>query len=370
MDNNRGVACKYEPNKSKLFDFFRIVSWGYKIELAEHIKTENAKIGLKQSSIVEQAIKYVWDEPDREAPGLLALLTVMDDGYNFLTYEFERAVHGINDFDTFITRFKESDKGKLVEGLLNFIYNENKERNLYQIIIKEDQKGVIDLINALPLEMAVKWDIIYFIYNTAEIIDELAEIFVKMYQRLEAIYNDNAENFRNIERDIETKLLKLEKGNTPFKEIVELQKQIDLNEYEIITLYFSIIAEFTLQWEEASKKELCICLGLNYARSVDMNMAKVYWREINALLRALSDETRQKIYSMLCEKEMFTAEIGDELGIVPSTMAYHMDLLEKANILDKRYFSKWIYYKVNKDKVDRILNLLQKCMLEGVINRL
>jgi len=65
-----------------------------------------------------------------------------------------------------------------------------------------------------------------------------------------------------------------------------------------------------------------------------------------AITRALSDETRVRALLALRQGELCLCQIISLLGMAPSTVSKHMDLLYQAGLVERRKQGKWHYFRL------------------------
>lgn len=78
-----------------------------------------------------------------------------------------------------------------------------------------------------------------------------------------------------------------------------------------------------------------------------------------AIMKALGDETRLKIFEMLNEKALCGYHILDKLQITQPTLSHHMKILCECQIVKSEKDWKWIYYSQNKLVLKEFLFYLQ-----------
>jgi ArsR family transcriptional regulator, arsenate/arsenite/antimonite-responsive transcriptional repressor len=88
--------------------------------------------------------------------------------------------------------------------------------------------------------------------------------------------------------------------------------------------------------------------------------------ECMQMLRALSDETRQKILSLFfVNKELCVNDIAKNFTLSRPTISHHLNLMKRAKLLNTRKEGKEIYYSFNRIYVvklmESILDNLKKC---------
>jgi DNA-binding transcriptional ArsR family regulator len=76
-------------------------------------------------------------------------------------------------------------------------------------------------------------------------------------------------------------------------------------------------------------------------------------------LKALADETRLHILSLLQEREMYAQEIVEAVGLSQSTVSRHLQLLERTELLTTRHMHGMKFYSINQTKSRVILDALK-----------
>jgi DNA-binding transcriptional ArsR family regulator len=84
------------------------------------------------------------------------------------------------------------------------------------------------------------------------------------------------------------------------------------------------------------------------------------------LLRALSDETRQKIIALFyTNKELCVSDIAENFDLSRPTISHHLNLMKRVKLLNARKEKKEIYYSFNRAHVTKlmesILDSLKRC---------
>ncbi|MPM23137.1 Arsenic resistance transcriptional regulator ArsR2 [bioreactor metagenome] len=76
------------------------------------------------------------------------------------------------------------------------------------------------------------------------------------------------------------------------------------------------------------------------------------------IFKALSDETRLRILSLILDGEMCVCEIEDCLGLTQSNASRHLTALKNAGILSSSKQAQWAYYKLNEEFCDNNRELM------------
>jgi ArsR family transcriptional regulator len=65
------------------------------------------------------------------------------------------------------------------------------------------------------------------------------------------------------------------------------------------------------------------------------------------IFQALSDQTRQKILTLLSKKKMCVSEICKNFEITQPSISHHLDILKKAGLVVYQKKGKEVYYQAN-----------------------
>lgn len=85
---------------------------------------------------------------------------------------------------------------------------------------------------------------------------------------------------------------------------------------------------------------------------------------IAAFFKALGDETRLKIMTLLWFDDLCMCEIVDALAGATSTISHHLKIMEKGKLITSRREGKFTIYSLNKERLTPLLPYIK----EGGIN--
>ena len=71
--------------------------------------------------------------------------------------------------------------------------------------------------------------------------------------------------------------------------------------------------------------------------------------EMVDMLKALADETRLRMFSLIVQGDLCVCEIEACLEITQSNASRHLNTLKKAGILDNYKIAQWTYYKISEE---------------------
>lgn len=86
--------------------------------------------------------------------------------------------------------------------------------------------------------------------------------------------------------------------------------------------------------------------------------------KITGLLKALSDQTRIRIFNLLNARELCACELEYILSVSQSSVSQHCGKLKNAGLLLSEKKSQWVYYKINQKLI------LEYSFIKGLIDDL
>lgn len=78
--------------------------------------------------------------------------------------------------------------------------------------------------------------------------------------------------------------------------------------------------------------------------------------EIAAILKALSEPNRLRIFAELMNGDSCNQELQEHLGLAPNLLSHHLRVLSEAGLVSSRrdkLDGRWIYYSVDRDAAER-----------------
>lgn len=76
-------------------------------------------------------------------------------------------------------------------------------------------------------------------------------------------------------------------------------------------------------------------------------MSDVTCCDFNDFVRAIADETRQRILSLLQKDEMNVSEVCERLPLTQPTVSHHLAILHRANLVTSRREGKHVIYRAS-----------------------
>lgn len=69
--------------------------------------------------------------------------------------------------------------------------------------------------------------------------------------------------------------------------------------------------------------------------------------DFDDFVKALADETRQRILTLLREREMSVSELNEHFAVTQPTLSHHLAILRRAKLVSLRHEGRQTFYRVN-----------------------
>lgn len=78
------------------------------------------------------------------------------------------------------------------------------------------------------------------------------------------------------------------------------------------------------------------------------------------IFKALSDQNRLRIVSMLAGGEMCACKLLENLSVSQPTLSHHMGVLMRSGLVAGRKDGQWMHYSLDKSKIDVLISDLKE----------
>lgn len=85
---------------------------------------------------------------------------------------------------------------------------------------------------------------------------------------------------------------------------------------------------------------------------------KITREELTQIFKALGDINRIEIIEHLSQEEKCVCELLEEMKLSQPSLSHHLKTLKQAGLIKDRREGKWIFYAVNHQYYEDILNLV------------
>jgi len=87
-------------------------------------------------------------------------------------------------------------------------------------------------------------------------------------------------------------------------------------------------------------------------------------QKLLSCFKALSDETRLKILSLLKDGEACVCDIAETLEMTQPNISFHLGILKEAGLLKDRKNGRWMHYSLNET------DMFTRFLLLGIFERI
>jgi len=77
---------------------------------------------------------------------------------------------------------------------------------------------------------------------------------------------------------------------------------------------------------------------------------------MNALFKALNDETRRQIVELLKDKDMNAGEIAKHFNISKPSISHHLDILKRADLITSEKKGQFVEYSLNTSILEDVIS--------------
>lgn len=77
-----------------------------------------------------------------------------------------------------------------------------------------------------------------------------------------------------------------------------------------------------------------------------------------AMMKALGDETRVKIFDMVSKGELCACKVLEEFNFTQPTLSYHMKILCDCGLVNGRRDGIWMRYTINEEEYERLKSFI------------
>jgi ArsR family transcriptional regulator len=82
-------------------------------------------------------------------------------------------------------------------------------------------------------------------------------------------------------------------------------------------------------------------------------MEKGHMQNLTQIFKALSDETRLRILSLMKKGEICVCDIAETLNMTQPNISFHLSVLKESGLIQDRKNGRWIHYSLDESDMFR-----------------
>lgn len=257
-------------------------------------------------------------------------------------------------------------KGKNIESLEEFYdyalsLEEDEILEIFSMMSPNKSKTKEDLVKELE-NMAIngetKWNRTLAVLYPKKIVEES----IKIFKYVEEFYTPIYEKYRK-DREAYEKEFDFEK-TLDFTTLISLDLKEDIKNVRKEKFGPIILSPLFISMYYFKIKGVVIfavsCKIENHLRKEEDSFDEQYF----PILKLLGDESRYAVLKLLAKNEYRVKEIAEKLGITSAAVSFHIKKLSEERILTIGKDRSVVKYEVNKNRIGKIIEKLQKDFLE------
>ncbi len=118
---------------------------------------------------------------------------------------------------------------------------------------------------------------------------------------------------------------------------------------------------------ETKSSDFCTEYSLSAEENVELLKQEINEAAgLSELFKALADETRTRILSLLAKQELCGCDLSYLLEMSTPAISHHLRLLKMMRLVSSRREGKQVFYRLNDEHVSQLIEVAKAHYLEGV----
>ncbi len=343
----------FEPEKGKIYDFFAVLNLAARFEKIEELYTE---IGIVVHENIANAYSRIYSLIREYDRSIKLFFRVGEKGKSFFSVLFSKELIDINSIQDVLDKFHLFDVSEMSKEILSYYDPKNNFPDSFYAFLVENKQMLMKFLDGLNMPLDVKWDLVNFLNNPKEILDELYDVFKDVAGEIEEEYKINQKFLQDYYTIVKGEFSK--NGENIIKGRDEKYEQlIEGDKYTTVCFAVSLFAPYTVQYK-GNNRTLNVYLGYEYDKG--LHVIEEINTDATEFFKSFTDSTRMQIIQLIKHEELYAAEIGERLESPVSSLSFHLDILCSSGLVSRRNEGKKTYYKLRPEAVQSAIQLLKK----------
>lgn len=341
---------KYKLEKSLIYEFFLSL---FRLENDEAMKLEDLEmekeIKLDKDIVnwVEKTLKKIPKQQKLEIEKYFN-----EESYFGLCLVSEIPELELNTIEDYLSYLKDKDPAdflkRFIESGFGPATTENLTLDKVEKLIENEKEAAKFVNEKLNFSSGQKWNLLQFFFDPTGMKEEFIDLLEWYYQNIFSKELDWIETKSNKIND--TYQENLNRYGTKYLENILSKLIDDPLAGEKTYIAFSYFYETSLLNSTLDSGNNFYLMGFRFP--------EIFAGDEEGLLgsleifKALADETRLNIISLLAEKTMYGNELAEKLNLSNATISHHVSKLIMNNIIQAQKEDNKLYFKLNKKKFE------------------
>lgn len=230
-------------------------------------------------------------------------------------------------------------------------------------------EDLIKVVDQMEISSQDKWNLTKVFLDYEKYLNELTKILNEIITYIEACSNEITDIMNLFITSWERYLI-----TNDIDSYLEKQLNINIgNEAEKVCMIPSIMAcnSITLTMvtdknlSSNNQKILYMYTGILFDDSFDTSKKQMNAVSISNQLKLLGDKNKLEILLKIKENKAYGQELADYLGLTTATISHHMSSLMDAGFVFIEKDNNRVYYSLNKDKINEVLQLAKQALIDS-----
>lgn len=349
----------YELDRSLIYEFLLSL---FRLENDEKMKLKELELE-KEVKLNKEIVNWVEENLSKFPADQRKKLEIFfdEESYFGLCLVSDIPSLNINTVEEYLEKISEMEPALILKKFVESGYGPTEDIELEKIKkLIENEKKAADFVNRkLNFSSSQKWNLLQFFFDPLKMKNDFIELLEWYYQN---IFSDQMEWIEKKSNKINDNYQEnLNRYGKKYLENILSKFFDDPLEANKVIIAFSYFYESSLLNSLADSGENFFLIGYRFP--------EIFAGDEEGLLgsleifKALADETRLNIISLLAEKTMYGNELAEKLNLSNATISHHVSKLLINNIIKAQKEDNKLYFKLNKKE-------LQGTVLKAVENLL
>ncbi len=341
---------KYELDRSLIYEFLLSL---FRLENNEEIKLEELELEKEiklDKEIVNWVKKTLKEIPEKRKKEIAKYFN--EESYFGLCLISEIPDLDLNTIEEYLVYLKDKDPADFLKRFIESGYgpttSENSNLDKVKKLIENEKEAAKFVNEKLNFSSAQKWNLLQFFFDPAEMKKEFINLLEWYFYN---IFSNDLEWIKTKSTKInDTYQENLNRYGEKYLENILSKLIDDPLSGEKTYIAFSYFYETSLLNSSLDSGNDFYLMGFRFP--------EIFAGDEEGLLgsleifKALADETRLNIVSLLAEKTMYGNELAEKLNLSNATISHHVSKLIMNNIIQAQKEDNKLYFKLNKKKFE------------------